>query len=100
MLIAHVVFCVAQADSKKALDVLVAQADTVRKMNGCSAFMPFVNPTNSQQICLLHEWQTPEDFASYTASQTFARVGAILRAMMIAPPVSRRFEAALIESVN
>lgn len=99
MLIAHVTFEVDQTNSSKALDALTAEAAQVRAMTGCIAFNPFQDATNPALIGVLHEWETPEDFAGYTASQEFARAGATLRPMMVKPPLSRRFDASLIESV-
>lgn len=100
MLIAHVTFVVAKADSAKALAALVGEAPQVRAMNGCVAFLPFQDPSDPAQIGVLHEWETGDDFAKYATSPEFARVGEILRPMMLKPPVSRRFDAILIESVN
>lgn len=99
MLIAHVTFEVDLTNSTKALEALTTEAGQVRAMTGCIAFNPFQDATNPAQIGVLHEWETADDFAGYTASQEFARVGATLRPMMVKPPLSRRFDANLIESV-
>ena len=38
-------------------------------------------------------------FAAYLSSEAFARSGAVLRPLLTAPPVSRRFRASLLETV-
>ncbi|MEP6066193.1 MAG: antibiotic biosynthesis monooxygenase [Paracoccaceae bacterium] len=96
MLIAHVTFTVALEDSRKALDALVAESDQVRAMPGSIAFIPFQDATDPQKVGVIHEWKTQQDFEDYTSSDEFARVGQTLRPMMLAPPVSHRFDATLL----
>lgn len=98
MLIAHVTFIVAQENSRKALNALVAEADQVRAMLGCITFIPFQDATDPQKVGVIHEWETQQDFEGYTSSTEFARVGQILRPMMLAPPVSHRFDATLLKA--
>ena len=98
MLIAHVRFSVAQRDANTALDTLMSHAGTVRKMPGCLAFTPFVNPTTPTEVCVQHEWDIPSAFYGYTGSDTFQSVTQVLRPLMTAPPISRRFDATLIET--
>ncbi len=100
MLIAHVKFTVSEKNRTLAIDNLKQEARTVRAMKGCIAFIPFLDPINPQDVGILHEWDTADDFAAYIASERFATVGRILRPIMISPPVSRRFDAELIESIN
>ena len=100
MLIAHVRFQVAESDRDRALVTLLAEAATVRALPGCLTFQPFADPLNPAAIGILHEWRDGECFAAYTASPAFASVGAVLRPMMTEPPVSRRFDARLMESIN
>jgi quinol monooxygenase YgiN len=69
-------------------------------MEGCIAFIPFIDPTAVGGIGALHEWATEENFATYLASQTFAAAGARLRPLMIQEPDSRRFDAELIAVAN
>lgn len=96
MLIAHVTFAVAPEDRLKALDALAAEADQVRAMPGSVLFIPFQDATDRQKVGVLHEWKTRQDFERYTSSPEFVRVGQTLRPMMLAPPVSHRFDASLI----
>jgi len=100
MFIAHVHFCVEANDRQAALDALVAEIDSVRGMKGCLAFIPFSEPDNKTGLGVIHEWETQADFAAYGTSSEFARLGQMLRPMMTAAPVSRRFDAKLFEAVN
>jgi len=100
MLIAHVTFSVDEALRHHVLERLSRDTSIVRSMEGCVAFVPFANPADSEEVGILHEWRSAEDFARYTSSETFARFQAELRPMMVAPPVSRRFEAELITVVK
>jgi quinol monooxygenase YgiN len=100
MLIAHVYFTIAAGDRQKALRALLAEAPTVRAMQGCRAFMPFTDPTDPEGMGILHEWEDGDDFAAYVSSPGFAEMGKALRPMMTSAPVSRRFDARLLETVN
>ena len=68
----------------------------VRAMAGCIAFLPFLDLTNDQDIGVMHEWERAEDFEAYLASDSFATIGKLLRPLMVAPPVSKRFDAKAI----
>jgi quinol monooxygenase YgiN len=100
MLIAHVTFTVAATYRQAALDCLLGEAEEVRSMPGCISFIPFADVSAAGGVGVLHEWRAARDFAGYTASESFARFSKAVRPMMVAPPVSRRFEAVLLESVN
>ena len=100
MLIAHVRFRATEEDRQKALAALVAKAPAIRAMKGCLAFVPFLDPTDRQGLGVLHEWQSGEDFAAYAASPAFVETAAILRPLMAAAAISRRFDARLIETLN
>lgn len=100
MRVAHVFFKVSVADRQGALGALVAEAPTVRAMKGCLAFVPFADPTDAETLGVLHEWESDDDFTAYLASPEFARSGKILRPMMTAAPISRRFDAEVAETVN
>lgn len=100
MLIAHVRFRAIEEDRRKALDTLMAKAPAIRAMKGCLAFVPFLDPTDRQGLGVLHEWQSGEDFAAYSASPEFSETAWILRPLMTEAPVSRRFDARLIETLN
>lgn len=97
MLIAIVDFKVAPKDRPQALDVLLSEVATVRAMDGCLNFRPFINPQNHTDVSILHEWHHKEGFELYLASPGFATIGAALQPLMIGPPQSRRFDATLIE---
>ncbi|MEP2784058.1 MAG: antibiotic biosynthesis monooxygenase [Pseudoruegeria sp.] len=98
MLIAHVTFTVAKNGASKALEALIAETAQVRAMPGCVAFVPFQDASDPQKVGVLHEWTSAEDFAGYIGSKEFSRVGKSLRPMMLAPPVSLRFDATPLEA--
>ena len=98
MLIGHVTFPVSPENRTLAIDTLTKEVSAVRAMKGCIAFVPFLDLTNEQDVGVLHEWETAADFAAYIASDSFAAIGAVLRPIMVAPPVSKRFDATLIET--
>ena len=100
MFIAHVHFTVAPAERQAALDALLAEVPVVRAMPGCLAFVPFLDPTDPAGLGILHEWQDASSFGAYAASPGFAEVGKVLRPMMTSAPVSKRFDAKLLETVN
>lgn len=100
MLIAHVKFTVSAENRALAIDTLKQEVEAVCAMKGCIAFIPFLDPTNTQDVGVLHEWDSADDFAAYNASDSFAIVSQVLRPIMISPPVSSRFDAVLIKTVN
>lgn len=100
MIVAHVTFNVEAKNRDAALQVLVCELESVRAMRGCLAFVPFVDPSNKTSVGVLHEWESEADFAAYTGSTSFADVGKVLRPMATAAPISRRFDATLLETVN
>jgi len=98
MLITHVTFSVSIENSPLAIDTLTKEITVVRAMKGCIAFTPFQDPTNEQDVGVIHEWESAEDFAAYVASDSFTKIQKILRPIMVAPPVSKRFDAILIDT--
>ncbi len=95
MLVAHVHFSVAVNDKAAALEALLAEVESVRSMAGCLRFIPFADPTDETRLGVVHEWEDTTDFAHYLESNAFKNLGATLRPMMTAPPLSRRFDATL-----
>lgn len=98
MLIAHVTFSVSPENRILAIDALTQEVTAVRTMKGCRAFVPFLDPTNARDVGVLHEWDTAEDFAVYINSDVFKTMGEMLRPIMVSPPISKRFDATLIEA--
>lgn len=96
MRLAHLTFSVRPEAQDEALGVLLDEVSTVRNMEGCVAFIPFIDPTTTGGIGVVHEWATETDFAAYLASPTFAASGARLFPLMTQEPDSRRFEAVVI----
>ena len=99
MLIAIVTFKTTPADRLVAMAALQAEAEGVRALPGCFRFLPLADPADPSQTALLHEWSDEAAFAGYVASPGFTATGAILRPLMIEPPVNRRFAATLLETV-
>ncbi|MCB1328722.1 MAG: antibiotic biosynthesis monooxygenase [Maritimibacter sp.] len=99
MIIAHVDFDVAADRRTHALAVLRQQVEEVRALPGCRSFAPYADPVVPTRVSVVHEWESAEAFAGYSASAAFARSSAELRPLMTAPPSSRRYDATLIEEV-
>lgn len=100
MRLAHLTFAVRPEAQQEALGVLLEEVSAVRNMEGCVAFIPFIDPTTTGGVGVLHEWETEGDFAAYLASPTFAAAGERLRPLMTGEPDSRRFDAELIAAAN
>ncbi|GAA6207687.1 hypothetical protein NBRC116601_09800 [Cognatishimia sp. WU-CL00825] len=98
MLIAHVIFSVAPENRTLAIKTLKHEVSVVRAMDGCIAFIPFLDATNQQNVGVLHEWASSDAFAAYIASDSFASIGETLRPIMISPPVSKRFDATVSQN--
>ena len=99
MIVVSVDFVVAPENVKAAMARLQRDRDAVRAMDGNLAFDVFVEPSEVQTIRNWHEWQSLEHLSAYTASDIFKQFGLALRHMMLAPPVSRRMEAQLLDPV-
>jgi len=68
-------------------------------MSGNLDFRVYAARDNQEAVTVLHEWADEPSFAAYLSSEAFARSGAVIRPMLNRPPVSRRFRAALLETV-
>ncbi|CUU56916.1 Quinol monooxygenase YgiN [Parafrankia irregularis] len=99
MFIAIVDFSTSVDDRPAALAELDHERDEVRAMPGNLSFRVHASREDENQITIVHEWDGPESFAAYLESASFARMGNALRPMMTAAPVSRRFDARLLETV-
>ena len=100
MRIAHAFFAVAPDQREKALDIMISRAAAVREMPGCRVFVPFSDPADPGKLGVIHEWESGADFDAYLASPVYAAISAVLRPMMIGKPDGRRFDAALLQTVN
>ena len=98
MRIAHLTFTVRAEEQQEALTVLLDEVPVVRAMDGCQAFIPFVDPTTTGGIGVVHEWASEEAFAAYLASEQFAASGERLFPLIIGEPDSRRFAAICVET--
>lgn len=97
MIIAHLTFETTTANVKDALSTIVAHCDRVQGMKGCAAFIPFQDAQNDRRIGIVHEWDHADAFEAYLASDVFKDMGQRLRPLMEGPPVSRRFDAQLLD---
>lgn len=86
-------------DRAAALAQLDGEREEIRAMPGNLDFRVYAARDNEEDVMVLHEWADESSFAAYLASDAFARSGAVLRPLMAAPPVSRRFRASLLETV-
>lgn len=99
MFIAILDFSTSAADRPAALAQLDAERPEVVAMPGCVAFRVYASRTTPTVVTVVHEWEQEDAFGAYTASDAFARSGVVLRPLMTAPPVSRRYRADLLETV-
>ena len=99
MLIAVLDLHTSAADRPAALAQLDGESDEIRAMPGNLDFRVYADRADDGAVTVLHEWVDQPSFAAYLASEAFARSGRVLRPLMTAPPVSRRFRAALLETV-
>jgi len=99
MLIAVLDLRTAAADRAVALAQLDSERDEIRAMPGNLAFRVYAARDDDEAVAVVHEWADEPSFAAYLTSPAFARSGAVLRPLLTEPPVSRRFRAALLETV-
>ena len=99
MLIAILDLRTTPADRTTALAQLETERDEIRAMPGNLDFRVFAARGDDGGVTVIHEWADEPSFAAYLASEPFERSGAVLRPLMATPPVSRRFRAALLETV-
>jgi quinol monooxygenase YgiN len=99
MLIALLDLHTAATDRAAALAQLDAEREEIRAMPGNLDFRVYAARDNEEDVVVVHEWADEPSFATYLASESFARSGAVLRPLMSAPAVSRRFQASLLETV-
>jgi quinol monooxygenase YgiN len=99
MLIALLDIHTTSDDRSAALAQLDLEREEIRAMPGNLDFRVYAARDNEEDVLVIHEWADQASFAAYTASDSFARSGAVLRPLMAAPPVSRRFHASLLETV-
>jgi quinol monooxygenase YgiN len=99
MLIAVLDLRTTAADRALALAQLDSERDEIRAMPGNLDFRVYAARDDEKAVAVIHEWSDEPSFAAYLSSDAFARSGAVLRPLLTAPPVSRRFRAALLETV-
>jgi len=95
MIIAIVEFEIAAEHQAKVQEVLATDRDEAQALAGCLSFQTLRVAGSETGWILVEEWQDMAAFEAYKASAGFARVGAVLGPLMLAPPRSRAFEATL-----
>jgi quinol monooxygenase YgiN len=88
-----------EASRPAALAQFDSERNEIRSMPGNIDFRVYAARDNEEEVRVVHEWADEASFAAYLSSESFARSGAVLRPLMSAPPVSRRFQASLLETV-
>ena len=99
MLIAVLDLRTTAADRPVALAQLDSEREEIRAMPGNLDFRVYAGRDDEESVAVVHEWADEPSFAAYLSSEAFARSGAVLGPLVTAPPVSRRFHAALLETV-
>ena len=99
MLIALLDLRTTPADRPTALAQLEGERDQIRAMPGNLDFRVYAAREDAESVAVVHEWSDEASFSAYLASEAFARSNAVLRPLVTAPPVSRRFHADLLETV-
>jgi quinol monooxygenase YgiN len=99
MFIAILDFRTAATDRTAALAQFDGEADRVRVMPGNIAFRVYAAREDDTAVAVVHEWDDEASFTGYLRSDSFAQLSEVIRPMMIAAPVSRRFRADLLETV-
>ncbi|MGS0687647.1 putative quinol monooxygenase [Nakamurella sp. GG22] len=99
MLIAVLDLHTTAADRPAALAQLDSERDEIRSMPGNLDFRVYADRDDAGAVGVIHEWADEPSFKAYLSSPAFARSGTVLRPMLTTPPVSRRFRAALLETV-
>jgi quinol monooxygenase YgiN len=99
MLIAVLDLRTTATDRAVALAQLDNERDEIRAMPGNLDFRVYAARDNDEAVTVIHEWADEPSFAAYLSSAAFARSGAVIRPLVTEAPVSRRFRAALLETV-
>ena len=99
MLIAILDLRTVPADRAVAVAQLDSEREEIRAMPGNLDFRVYAARDDEEVVTVIHEWTDEPSFAGYLSSGAFTRSGAVLRPLVTSAPVSRRFEAALVETV-
>lgn len=99
MLIALLDLHTTAADRAVALAQLDREREEIRAMPGNLDFRVYAARDDATAVAVIHEWADQPSFDAYLSSEAFARSGEVIRSLVTSPPVSRRFRAALLETV-
>jgi quinol monooxygenase YgiN len=86
MIYVEVNFTVAPADKDAALQCLLDELPLMRNLVGNLGCKVLTDPQSEGAVTLLHRWNKLEDLDAYRSGPLMAKVGSILRPMMIAAP--------------
>jgi quinol monooxygenase YgiN len=87
-------------DRPTALAALDAHRPEVQAMPGNVTYRVYASRENATGITIVHEWEDEASFRAYPASDSFARIGAVLGPLTAGAPVGRRYDARPLETVN
>lgn len=78
----------ATENAKKSAALFEDHAPSVRDMAGCNSYDLYADPNDAGNIVIVQRWETMSQFDNYRQSDAFAQLGAGLKPMMTAPPVT------------
>lgn len=93
MMVIRVVVDVQPSQTEAFVAHLRDEATAVREMPGCVRYELYQDPHTATRFMLYEEWETPEAFAAYQASDLLQESFTVLGPMMAGPPDSGYFEA-------
>lgn len=99
MLIAVLDLRASAADRPAVLAQLDSEKPEIRAMPGNLDFRVYAARDDQEAVVVIHEWADETSFAGYLSSDAFTRSGTVIRPLVTAPPVSRRFRADLLETI-
>lgn len=99
MIIATVDFSTAATDRPAALAQLDQERDRVRAMPGNLTYRIFASREDDTSVTIAHAWADQASFDGYQRSDSFRRIGEVVRPLITVGPVSRRFRAELFDTV-
>lgn len=75
-------------DAASAITLFESHAPSVRDMAGCKRYDLYADPAHAGNIVIVQRWDSMSEFDAYRTSDAFAQLGAGLKPMMTAPPVT------------
>ena len=97
MIHVEVNFEVAEANHNAAIDCLTDEMPLMRELPGNLGCRVMHDDIESVTITLHHQWCDIESFDAYRTGPVLAKVGAVLKPMMISAPRTMVYKAKLID---